>query len=82
MPAFFLLVRIKRFVLPLPWFPFWLILLPFVPLAILISPFFARENYGRVLQNAHLAWWAVTALHGLKVAVDSSDGDRIFLSFV
>jgi len=82
MPAFFLLIKIGRMILPLPWFIFWLILLPFVPLAILVSPFFKREDYGRVLQNAHLAWWVVTALHGLKVDVNSRDGQRIYLSFV
>ncbi len=82
MPAFFLLIKIGRMILPLPWFIFWLILLPFVPLAILVSPFFRSEEYGRVLQNAHLAWWVLAALHGLKVDVNSRDGQRIYLSFV
>lgn len=82
MPAFFLMIRIGRIILPLPWFVFWLLLLPFVPLAIVISPFFSKQYYGNVLQNAHLAWWVVTALHGLKVNVNSRDGHGIYLSFV
>ena len=82
MPAFFLVVRIKRFLLPLPWFVFWLLLLPLVPLAILVSPFFRHEDYGRILQNAHLAGWVMVALHGLKVDVNSRDGEGIYLSFV
>ena len=82
MPAFFLLIRIGRIIIPLPWFVFWLLLLPFVPLAVLISPFFSRKDYGRVLQNAHLAWWVVAALHGLKLDINSRDGQQIYLSFV
>lgn len=82
MPAFFLVVRIKRFLLPLPWFIFWLLLLPLVPIAMLISPFFRHEYYGRALQNAHLAWWIMVGLHGLKVDVNSRDGEQIYLSFV
>ena len=82
MPAFFLLIRMGRLILPLPWFVFWLLLLPLVPLAIIVSPFFRSRYYGRVLQNAHLAWWAVMALHGLKVDVNSRDGHGIYLAFV
>ena len=82
MPAFFLLIRIGRFPVPLPWFILWLLLLPLVPLAILVSPFFRSEDYGRVMQNAHRAWWVLVALHGLKVEVNGSSGEQVYLSFV
>jgi len=82
MPAFFLLLRIGCFVIPLPWFVLWLMLLPFVPLAIILSPFFSRKHYGKVLQNAHLAWWCLTALHGLRVDVNGRNKENIYFSFV
>jgi len=82
MPAFFLLMRIKKFVVPLPWFIFWLILLPLVPIAVIVSPFLRNRELGSIMKNAHLAWWVLVALHGLKVDVNSKNGDRVFLSFV
>jgi hypothetical protein len=82
MPAFFLILRIKNFILPVPWFIFWALLLPFVPVAMIASPFFSKREYGNILRNAHLAWWVIVALHGLKVDVNSSSGDRVYLSFV
>lgn len=82
MPAFFLLLKIQRVIIPLPWFVFWLLLLPLVPIAVIVSPFFQKKEYGRILQNAHLAWWIMVGLHGLKVDVNSKNGDRIYLSFV
>ncbi|OPX28153.1 MAG: hypothetical protein B1H09_08335 [Gemmatimonadaceae bacterium 4484_173] len=82
MPAFFLVFRIGRFTIPLPWFAVWLMLLPVVPAAIIASPFFHNKSYGNILQNAHLAWWIIVGLHGLTVNIDSKNGDRIFLSFV
>ncbi len=82
MPAFFLILRIRRFLLPLPWFIFWLLLLPFVPLAMIAAPFFRNQEYGNIMRNAHLAWWVMVALHGLKVDVNSKDGDSVYLSFV
>lgn len=82
MPAFFLLLRIQKVLLPLPWFVFWLLLLPFVPLAIIVSPFFRKKEYGNILMNAHIAWWVMVALHGLKVDINSKNGDRVYLSFI
>ncbi|MCK5787083.1 MAG: hypothetical protein KAH54_11075 [Candidatus Sabulitectum sp.] len=82
MPAFFLLLKIQRVIIPLPWFMLWLGLLPFVPVAMIVSPFFRNKEYGNILQSAHLAWWMIAALHGLKVDVKSRSGDRVYLSFV
>ncbi len=82
MPAFLLLVKIKKVVIPFPWFLLWILLLPFVPIAIIISPFFRRKEYGNILKNAHLVWWAMAGLHGLTVDVNSKKGDSVFLSFV
>lgn len=82
MPAFFLLLRIGRVILPLPWFVFWLLLLPLVPLAMMASPFVRDREYGNIMRNAHLAWWIMVALHGLKVDVNSKDGESVYLSFV
>ena len=82
MPAFLLLLRIQRVIIPLPWFILWLILLPFVPVALIVSPFFRKKEYGSILQNAHLAWWMIAALHGLKVDVKNRSGDSVYLSFV
>ena len=82
MPAFLLLIKIKKMVIPLPWFLLWILLLPFVPIAMIISPFFRRKEYGNILQNAHLAWWFMAGLHGLTVDVNSKKGDSVYLSFV
>ncbi len=82
MPAFFLLIRIKKFVIPILWFPIWLLLLPFVLLAYLISPFFYRTNYRHILQNSYIGWLLLVKLHGLKVDINSKNDDRIYLSFV
>jgi hypothetical protein len=82
MPAFFLLLRIKKFIVPLPWFFFWLLLFPLVPLAMIVSPFFGHRECRSIMKNAHLVWWVLVALHGLKVDVNSKSGDRVFLSFV
>ncbi|MCK5842127.1 MAG: hypothetical protein KAH31_08165 [Candidatus Sabulitectum sp.] len=82
MPAFFLLIRIQKVMIPLPWFIFWLLMLPLVPVALVASPFFRRKEYGNILKSAHLAWWAMVCLHGLSVDVNSKSGDRVYLSFV
>ena len=82
MPAFLLLIKIQKVMIPFPWVLFWIILLPFVPIAMIISPFFARKEYGNILRNAHLAWWVMVGLHGLKVDVNSNKGDSVYLSFV
>ncbi len=82
MPAFFLVVKVLGVPIPLPWFLLWLLLLPLVPLAILISPFFGGSHHGNLLRNAHLAWWILVSLHGLKVDVNSRDGHGVYLSFV
>ncbi|MCD4707941.1 MAG: hypothetical protein K8S62_09405 [Candidatus Sabulitectum sp.] len=82
MPAFFLLLRIQKVIVPLPWFIFWILLLPLVPAAMIASPFFRKKEYGNILQNAHLAWWVMVGLHGLKVDINSKNGDRVYLSFV
>ncbi|PIE52568.1 hypothetical protein CSA37_06000 [Candidatus Fermentibacteria bacterium] len=82
MPAFFLLIKIRKVIIPLPWFILWLLLLPLIPVAILISPFFREAEYRVILRNAHLAWWTTAALHGLKIDVNSKDGETVFLSFV
>lgn len=82
MPAFFLLLRIQKVIIPLPWFLFWLLLLPLVPIAMTASPFFRKKDYGNILRNAHLAWWVMVGLHGLKVDINSKNGDGVYLSFV
>jgi hypothetical protein len=82
MPAFFLVFRIGRFIIPLPWFAVWLLLLPVIPVAIIISPFFRHRNYENIMRNAHLVWWAAVGIHGLRVDIKSKKGDSIFLSFV
>ncbi len=82
MPAFFLLIKVRKVILPLPWFILWLLFLPLIPVAILISPFFREAEYSTILRKAHLAWWITVALHGLKIDVNSKDGDTVYLSFV
>jgi len=82
MPAFFLLVGIKKVIIPVPWFPAWILLIPFVLLAFLISPFFYRTNYRYILQNSYIGWLLLMKLHGLKVDINSKNNDRIYLSFV
>ncbi len=82
MPAFFLIVKVGKVPIPLPWFLLWLLLIPLVPLAILISPFLPRSDQRKLLRNAHLAWWIIVSLHGLKVDVNSRDDHGVYLSFV
>ncbi len=82
MPAFLLIFGIKKVKIPFPWFLIWLLLLPLVPVAILISPFFRKKPYGKILQNAHLGWWVLVNFHGLKIDINSKSNDRIYLSWV
>jgi hypothetical protein len=82
MPAFLLLFRAGRFVVPVPWFLVWLPLIVPVPLMLAISPFFSGRKYGFLMRNAHRLWWMIVALHGLKVDIRSKSGDGMYLSFL
>ena len=86
MPACILLFRIRKLILPLPWFILWLLLSPFV----LIGWFFG--NIGLIIDpdsypmRAASESWRILhllmSLHGTEVKVDTTSNEHILLKFI
>ena len=78
MPAVLLILRIGRVVVPLPWFLFWVILLPFVPLAWLIGlmgSLFSERDLFRFLVIAPWAYCVLLCLHGTELRIESRNAN-------
>lgn len=85
MPAFLLLGRIGRFPVLIPWFPIWMILLPFSCLAWLLSAaigVFVEPRFLAGMKAAPGLALALTVLHGTEIDVRSNDGMRVSFTWL
>jgi hypothetical protein len=87
MPALFLLFRIGRMPcpIPVPWFPVWLVLLPFAALgqaagaaAALFRP--GRGTWPAMLSESMAVWSILPGLHGTEITV-SSEAENLSFRF-
>ena len=85
MPAWFLILKIKKIMVPIPWFIFWLLIAPFVPIAWIIGSLGrlvgARSYVFRILEESWRLFLVVTCLHGLEVNVRNTE-DVVRVSFI
>ena len=85
MPTWLLILRIRNFAFPLPWFLLWILLAPFAAVASIVGGIlrvFGVNWYPAVVMSE--SWrvlMLVACLHGLEVRVDSSS-ENILLRFV
>jgi hypothetical protein len=83
MPAFLLILRTGRMVIPLPWFLVWLILLPFgilAWLAGLVASLFSHKWEFRALTQALRILYLLMSLSGTRCDV-SSEGRRFAVAW-
>ena len=85
MPAWILLLRIRNFLIPIPWCILWILLLPFILIASTVG-YLARlsglKNYTfRLLSESWRILMLITCLHGIEVQVDTLD-TNILLKFI
>lgn len=85
MPALLLLLRVKRFLIPLPWFLLWLFLAPFALLGWLVGNtgliFFPGSRTLKLLAESWRAVLLLMSLHGTEVRVDSADAN-VLVKFI
>jgi hypothetical protein len=84
MPAFLLILRTGRMIIPLPWFLVWLILLPFgilAWLAGLIASLFSRKWEFRALTQALRVLHLLMSLSGTRCDF-SSEGRRFAVAWI
>ncbi|MBD3276748.1 MAG: hypothetical protein GF388_00460 [Candidatus Aegiribacteria sp.] len=77
MPAMLMLLRIKKVIIPIPWFLLWLLLLPFALLGWLIGHTGLIADPDNRWLRAASEFWRVPLLlmsmHGLEVRVRSKE---------
>ncbi len=88
MPALFLLFRVggMRCPIPVPWFPVWLVLLPFAVLGQAVGAVAALFRAGRgtwaAFMSQSLAIWSILpGLHGTEITVSSGEENLSFRFF-
>jgi len=85
MPACILLLKIRKFLIPLPWFIIWLALSPFALLGWFfgnIGLIFKPDNYSmRAASESWRVLLLLMTLHGLEVNVNSND-ENILVKFI
>lgn len=85
MPAWILLFRIRKFIIPLPWFLVWLLLAPFILLAWFAGHLwliFDPDSYP--MRLASQSWRfliLIMCLGGTEVRIDT-DTENILISFI
>lgn len=85
MPACILLLRIKNFFIPLPWFISWVLLAPFVLIGWFagnIGLIFDPDSY--FMKAASQSWRVLILLmrlHGTEIKVKSHE-DNILIKFI
>lgn len=85
MPACILLLRIRNFFIPFPWFIIWVFLLPFVLLGWFagnIGLIFNPDSY--FMKAASQSWrflMLLMHLHGTEVKVNTSE-ENILIKFI
>jgi hypothetical protein len=86
MPAWLFILRIGKFPVPLPWFLLWLLLSPFVLLAVIVGTagrLLGSKAYPiRVMRESWRVLLLITCLHGLLVDVVTGSDQRIRLRFI
>jgi hypothetical protein len=86
MPAWLFILRIGKFPVPLPWFLLWLLLSPFVLLAVIVGAvgqLLGSKTYPiRVLRESWRVLLLLTCLHGLCVDVTTRNRERVMLRFI
>lgn len=86
MPAWLFILRIGKYPVPLPWFLLWLLLSPFVLLAVMVGTvgrFLGSKAYPiRVMSESWRVLLLITCLHGLLVDVVTGSDQRIQLRFI
>lgn len=85
MPAWILLLKIRKLCLPLPWFLFWIVLAPFVLIATLtgnLARLLGISGYPlRVMSESWRMLMMLTCLHGTEVSVNTSE-ENILIRFI
>ena len=85
-PAFFLILRIGKVIVPVPWFLGWifgLIVLPFCILAGHIGLIFSRHHYVyMVLSRSHHLLKLLMFIRGLQVSVLTGDSTQVNLNWI
>ncbi|MFO8183923.1 MAG: hypothetical protein R6U39_07085 [Candidatus Aegiribacteria sp.] len=81
MPAFILLLRIKKVVIPLPWFLVWLLAAPFALAGWLLGNmgliFFPGSYAMRVLSQAWRLVLFIMTMHGTEIRIESKEEDLL-----
>ncbi|MBN2587268.1 MAG: hypothetical protein JXA64_09055 [Candidatus Fermentibacteraceae bacterium] len=85
MPAFILLLKVKRVLIPLPWFIIWLLAIPFALLGWLVGNMALIFRPGSYAMLAASQAWRVVLLmmrmHGIRVHVDTED-EEVLVQFI
>ncbi|MCK5065593.1 MAG: hypothetical protein KAQ97_09935 [Candidatus Fermentibacteraceae bacterium] len=85
MPAWILLLKIRNFMIPIPWFIVWILPLPII-LITSIFGYLARlsglKNYiFRLLSESWRVLMLIICLHGIEVRVDTEE-ESILIKFI
>ncbi len=85
MPAWILLLRIRNFMIPIPWFIIWILPLPLILITSIVG-YLARlsglNNYiFSLLSESWRILMLIMCLHGIEVRVDT-DEENILLKFI
>lgn len=85
MPAMILLLKIRKFIIPLPWFLIWILAIPLAFPAWLVGNigllFFPRSYSMRAASQAWRVVLLTMRMHGIRVEVDTSDAD-VLIQFI
>ncbi|MCD4849049.1 MAG: hypothetical protein K8R76_12780 [Candidatus Aegiribacteria sp.] len=82
MPAWILLLRIRNFPIPIPWFIIWILLLPFILITSMIGYLARISGFGnyifRLLSESWRILMLIICLHGTEVRVNTGEEDILF----
>lgn len=85
MPAFILLLRIRKAVIPLPWFLVWLLAAPFALAGWLAGNigliFFPESFVMRALSQAWRLVLFIMTMHGTEVRIESEE-ENLLIEFI
>ncbi len=83
-PSTFLLLRVDRLVLVIPWILLWAIALAVLPLCWAIgfgAGASARNRKYRLLRNWHVIVFLLVAMRGMTISV-RGEGHRVYLKWI
>lgn len=85
MPSFILLLRIRKFVIPLPWFLVWLLASPFALAGWLVGNmgliFFPRSFAMKALSQAWRLVLFIMTMHGTEIRIESKE-ENLLIEFI